>query len=46
MKHRAQPVRLLTAGRHDEEYRERPLDFRLIAPVTVSYFPEKNKSRQ
>ncbi|OHB76355.1 MAG: sugar ABC transporter [Planctomycetes bacterium RBG_16_64_10] len=31
MKHRAQPLRLLTAGRHDEEHPERPLDFRLIA---------------
>jgi len=39
-------VQAATKGKQIQIPSETKIDFRLIAPVTVSYFPEKNKSRQ
>ena len=39
-------IQAATKGKQIQIPSETKIDFRLIAPVTVSYFPEKNKSRQ
>ncbi len=39
-------IQAATKGKQIQIPSESKIDFRLIAPVTVSYFPEKNKSRQ
>ena len=38
-------IQAATKGKQIQIPSETKIDFRLIAPVTVSYFPEKNKSR-
>ena len=39
-------IQAATKGKQIQIPSETKIDFRLIAPVTVSYFPEKNKSRR